>query len=148
MENSIRVPANFAADRAISMTNTELLHHTLNLMLFSLGLGALFIGSDVTAATPFTSTLLQIPVVAAIIGASTLMPLNVPRWLQRGTVAAIYAALLIQQLPAETPAVTATLFVGVALTSFLAPTVMKLSKVSSTLAAAVVAGLVMVGLTV
>ena len=148
MENSIRVPANFVADRSISMTNTELLHHTLNLMLFSLGLATLFIGSDVTAASPFTSTLLQIPVLAAIIGASTLMPLNVARGLQRGAVATIYAALLMQQLPADTPAVTVALFTAVALTSFLAPTVMKLSKTSSTLAAAVVAGLVVTTLVV
>lgn len=148
MENSIRVPANVAADRASSMTNTELLHHTLNLMLFSLGLAALFIGSNVTAATPFASTLLQTPILAILIGISTLLPLNVARGLQRGAVATIYAALLMQQLPAGTPAVTVTLFATVALTSFLAPTVMQLSKTSSTLAAAVVAGLVIATLTI
>lgn len=149
MENSIRVPAEFVADNVQSMTRSELLHHTVSLMLFSLGLGTLFIGPDVAATTPFTSTLLQIPALAALIGATTLVPsLNVPRWLQRGAVAAIYASVLLLQLPAGASALAVVMFATVAITAFLAPTVMQLSKASRVLAGIVVVGLVVAGVVV
>ncbi len=149
MENTIQVAAEFATDDVQAMSRDEALHHTVNLMLFCLGVTSLCIGPDVTAATPFSGMFLLIPALTALIAVPTLIPaVNISRWFQRGAIAAIYATILVQQVPADTSITATSLFTIVAATSFLAPTVIRLSKATRVLAAVVVAGLVVAGLVV
>lgn len=123
------------------MSLSETLHHTIHLALFCLGVTLLCSVPHVSPATPFTGMLLLIPAMTAgIAGLSQLV--DMPRWLQRAGIIAIYAAILVSVVPAGAPFALTAVFAAVAATSFLAPTLTTLSKSTVVFAAVVFAGLV------
>lgn len=132
-----------------SIPVAELLHHTASLMLFSLGLSTLASATQINVPSPFTGTLLQIPLFSLLVGLPLLTKNhNLPlRQLQRGLLAIAYGLVLQQEFPVTSGSQAGLVVLTVvAITSFLAPIRIRQLGSANAISVSVIGALVMLAL--